>query len=55
MSSPEDPRVADVLEQGGELIADAAEEAREVRAFAEQLRALPAGAPIPPELDALLR
>lgn len=50
MSSPEDPRVADVIEQGGELIADAAEEAREVRAFAEMIRALPAGVPIPPEL-----
>jgi hypothetical protein len=50
MSSPEDPRAADVLEQGGELIADTSEEAREVRVFAEQMRALPEGAPVPPEL-----
>lgn len=50
MSLPEDPRIKEIKDQGGEVIADAGEEAVEIRAFAERICALPAGAPIPPDL-----
>ena len=50
MSSPEDHRIKDIEEQGGEVIADAVEESAEIRAFAASIGALPKDAPIPPEL-----
>lgn len=50
MSSPEDQRIAEVKEQGGEIIADVREEAAEIREFARRISALPEGAPMPPEL-----
>jgi hypothetical protein len=54
MSSPEnspvvDPRIAD-LPEGGEVIAHIPDEEASLRAFAEKIRALPEGVPVPDEL-----
>jgi len=50
MSSPEDSRIAEITEQGGEVLADVREEAAELRAFARKICELPENAPIPPEI-----
>lgn len=49
MSSPEDPRIAE-LPEGGEVIADIPEEEAAMREFARKMAALPEGVPVPDEL-----